>query len=149
VGEIRDRDEKLASRSQHPKELGECPGLFLERQVLENVETHSAVERALGIRQGSYRTAADTFGRIVRVDAFDCKASCELFDEDALATSGIEYTCGLRRRVQPLPNGFELGDVGGVIVPVRIRGPVVIAARGVFAPGRTGGLTVMIGVILQ
>ena len=38
--------------------------------------------------------------------------------------------------VQPSPDRFELCDVGGVIVPVRIRGPVVIAARGVFAPAQ-------------
>ena len=41
--------------------------------------------------------------------------------------------CRRRQRVEPAPDRFELCDIGGVVVPVGVGRPVVVAARGVFA----------------
>ena len=67
------------------------------------------------------------------VDAFDGEAVRILADEHTLAASCVEYPRRARKGVQPGADGGELGEIGRVVVPRRVRLAVVVAARGVLA----------------
>ena len=62
-----------------------------------------------------------------------------LFDEDAFATAGVEHARVARQGVEPLPDGCQLRDVGGVVVPVGVGLAMIVAAGGVLAVARTTG----------
>ncbi len=134
VGQVRDRHQQLASGPEDAVQFGDRERLVFEGEVFEDVEAQGAIEDARGIGQGSERTRVHALRRVVCVDAFNREAVGELADEHALATAGVEDARRARKRVQPLADRRELGKVGRIVVPRRVRLPMVVSARGILAP---------------
>ena len=142
VRQVRDRHEQLASGTEDAMELRERPWLLVEREVLEDVEAQRAVERFVRKGERRQRSAAHAIRGVVRVEALDVQPAAVLVDEDSFAAAGVEHARAGRHRIEPAAHGFELGDVGRVVLPVRIGRSVVITARGVLAAAhhrRAGG----------
>ena len=149
VREVGNRHEQLAPRPEDALQFGERNRLFLERQMLEHVEAQRAIEDARAIRQRRHRSGVHALRRVVRVDALDRETVRVLADQNALATSRVEHAHRPGERVEPGADGRELGEVGRIVVPRRVRLAMVIAARGVLATAHHRRAGAHDGVILQ
>ena len=139
VGQIGHRDEQLATRSKDTSHFPKSRGLIVERHVLEDVEAEDAIERSVGIGQRGQRSATDTVGLVVGIEALDAEPVAKLIDQHAFSAAGVEDACGRRQLAQIPTDLLELGEVGGIKLPVWRELAVVIAPLCVFPRPGDGG----------
>src|SRR4029453_13292684 len=114
-------------------ELHERRWLFLEGQVLEDVEAQRAIEAAIRVGKREERSCTHPLGRVVLIEALDRQPGCELVAEPALAAAGVEDARAGAQRFEPVAHGFQLRKVRWVVVPGGIRRPGIVAARRLLA----------------
>ena len=88
--EVRDGHEQFTAGDQHSRELAQGARLLGECEMLQDVQTQRAIERAVGIRQVNERRGPDKLGVVMRINALDRQSVSKFFDQDPFAAAGIE-----------------------------------------------------------